>query len=104
MAQEASFQYGIVISGDRELPQAQFEVNRAKKNKPPYPNTYLFYRSRWYRGLVLFKTKKEADSALPTISKQIRKGSYIVKLNEWCPGWQSFPVRKNNTVSFYRCT
>ncbi|CCI02337.1 hypothetical protein [Microcystis aeruginosa] len=95
-------QWGVVFGGDRDINEAQYEINRAKKNRPPYSSAVLFYRSGWYRSVILFQGKKEAQAALTNIHNQLRQGSYVVNVDDWCPNWQSNRVTSNK-ISFYRC-
>lgn len=95
-------QWGVVFGGDRDIGQAQYEVTRAKKNRPSYSSAALFYRSGWYRSVILFPRKKEAQAALSNIHNQLRKGSYVINVDDWCPNWR-YNRATSKEISFYRC-
>jgi hypothetical protein len=95
-------QWGVVFGGNRDISEAQYEINRAKANRPPYPSATLFYRSRWYRSVIIFQDKNKAQAALSNIHNQLRKGSYVVNVDDWCTHWQSNKATFNG-ISFYRC-
>lgn len=95
-------QWGVVFGGDRDISQAQYEINRAKKNRPSYRSATILYKSGWYRSVIIFQDKKKAQAALSNIHKQLRKGSYVVNVDDWCPNWQS-NRETSNRIIFYRC-
>jgi hypothetical protein len=96
-------QWGVVFGGDRDINSAQVEINRAKRNRPPYPTANLFYRSGWYRSVILFPDKQAAKNALPNIHRQLRQGSYTINVDDWCPNWRGQKPTSSGGISFYQC-
>lgn len=74
--------WGIVISADKNIPQAQDEVNKAKKLG--YQNVKIYNRQGWLRTVVEFPNLTEAKTALPRLTSNIRNSSYLVNLSDWC--------------------
>jgi len=75
--------WGAVISSDKDLQEAQFEVKRAQQLG--YQNTRLYDRDNWVRTVVEFPGVAEAQAALPTLRAKIRNTIYLVEMAKWCP-------------------
>lgn len=95
-------QWGVVFGGDRDISQAQYEINRAINNRPSYPQVAIFYRGGWYRSVILFQGRTEAQAALSNIHTQLRRGSYVINVDDWCPNWQNNRGTSKG-IRFYRC-
>ncbi len=79
---QISDQWGVVIGADSSIEAAKDEVNTAKNRG--FEDVMILRRDGWYRTVIRFSSKKEAEVALPDISNEIRESSYIRNLNEWC--------------------
>lgn len=75
--------WGAVVSSDKKLDEAQFEVKRAQQLG--YQNTRLYDRQNWLRTVIEFPNVAEAQAALPTLRAKIRNTVYLVDMSEWCP-------------------
>jgi hypothetical protein len=95
-----NYKWGIVIGSDKTLEAAHFEGEKAKKllqsnKKNNFRwNNLAFYSktNRYYTVFSTFKTKEDAEKALPEIKKLIRKDAYIINEKKWCP---KFKYNKN---------
>jgi SPOR domain len=80
--------WGIVISADADLPNAQWEAQQAKdkaKNQE-YDLVRIFHRQNYFRTVIgAFSDKELAERANISVSAKIRDSSYVVDLNTWCP-------------------
>lgn len=76
-----SQKWGIVISADESLEEAQYELKKPRV-KAYKPNLYIC--NSWYRGVVLFSERKIALANLKKIKEEIRKDSYLVDMSIWC--------------------
>jgi len=75
--------WGIVISADKGVPEAQFDANRARSLG--YGSVTVYYRKNWFRPVVEFPNLVEAQAALPRLRSEIRSSSYLVNMAKWCP-------------------
>ncbi|HJR08902.1 MAG TPA: hypothetical protein VJ842_16715 [Pyrinomonadaceae bacterium] len=87
--------WGVVISGDRKLDEAQFEVNKAKAQG--YTSVSIYDRQNSLRTVIEFPSSADAQSALPNIRAKVRNSAYAVNLDEWCPN------RATTGENLYRC-
>ncbi len=81
-ADKNSGTWAVVISADKDLEPAQFEVNRAKKLGFPSPS--IFQRGAWLRTAIEYSSRQTAEDALPGVRRSIRDSAYIVRLDDWC--------------------
>jgi hypothetical protein len=93
---QATGMWGVVISGDKKLDEAQYEVNKARQLG--YASVSIYDRQNWLRTVVEFPSSAEAQAALPALRTKIRASAYAVTLDNWCPNRQ--PGAQANT---YRC-
>jgi hypothetical protein len=87
--------WGVVTSSDKNLQEAQFEVNRAQKLG--YQNTRLYSRENWFRTVIVFASVAEAQAALPALRAKIRDTVYLVDMSKWCP------TPKQNDQGVFQC-
>lgn len=87
--------WGVVVSGDRKLDEAQFEVNKAKAQG--YMAVSIYDRARSLRTVIEFPSNDDARNALPNIRAKVRNSAYAVNLDEWCPN------RQATGENLYRC-
>ena len=90
----------VVFGADKTIAAAQDEINRA--NQKNYENAIIVKRDGWYRSVIRFDNKNEAQNQLENIQNQLRKGSYIRNLNTWCPDWAP-SVRTEGEYKYYQC-
>ena len=75
--------WGAVISSDKNLQEAKFEVTRTQQLG--YQNTRLYGRDNWFRTVIVFAGVSEAQAALPVLRSKIRDTIYLVDMSKWCP-------------------
>jgi len=75
--------WGIVAGADRKKEAALYELNRLLETG--YENVQLWKKEDWYRTMVVYQNKSEAEKQLPALKRRFRESAYIVNLNEWCP-------------------
>jgi len=75
--------WGAVVSSDKDLQEARFEVKRAQQLG--YQNTRLYDRQNWFRTVIEFPNVADAQAALPTLRAKIRNTTYLVEMAKWCP-------------------
>lgn len=78
-------EWGVVFGADTSVDSAEPEVERARHQG--LSNTVIFRRQDWFRSTVIFGSREDALSALPTIKalSANSSGAYIVNLPTWCP-------------------
>ena len=87
-----NIKYGIVFSGDSNLPEALYEVTTQAK-RFNLPDSKIFYRNNSYRSVSIVNDSDEAKDVLYR-AKQKRSDSYLINLNTWCKN----PVEKDNYI------
>lgn len=87
--------WGVVVSTDDNLAEAQYEVNKAKGQG--YTAVFIYQKGKLLRTIVEFPSSSDAQSALPNIRAKIRNDAFAVNLDEWCPN--RTPADGNS----YRC-
>jgi hypothetical protein len=75
--------WGAVVSSDKDLQEAQFEVKKAQQ--VGYQNTRLYDRQNWFRTVIEFASAADAQAALPALRAKIRNTTYLVEMVKWCP-------------------
>lgn len=88
---QASGAWGIVISADKEITDAERKVKQAQDSG--YQNVKVYSRQKWLRTVVEFSDFAEAQAALP----KLRNSSYLVNINKWCPS------RKKQDNGLWEC-
>jgi hypothetical protein len=74
----------VIVSGDRALDPARYEVERATKLH--YKPVSLILRDGVYRTAVgNYPTRQVAEQAALALRSQIRPDAYVVALGRWCP-------------------
>lgn len=73
----------IIISTDRTLEEAEFEVRKARKLG--YENVSIYFRQNSYRVVIELPTGSEARERLPDIRARLRNDAYRRALDQWCP-------------------
>lgn len=86
--------WGVVFGGDTTLDAAEHEINIAKNKGFKNPKIYL--RKKFYRSIIPFESKEEANLHLEEIRTNIRDSAYIVNLTRWCRS-----SKKEN--GYYKC-
>lgn len=73
----------IVTGGDRTLPEATFELNKAKLLNE---NAAIYLRKGSYRTVLRgYNNLSEAEQQLSEARRQLNKEAYIVDRASWCP-------------------
>ena len=93
-------EWGIVFGGDKNIKEARREIERAAKLS--YQNPTLFYKSGWYRSVILYNSEDKAQKSLSAIHKNLRRGSYLVNIKQWCP-YGIFSSRQDQNIKYYQC-
>jgi hypothetical protein len=73
--------WGIVISADKTIGEAQHEADAAKKDGS---TVRIYERQGWLRTVVEFSSLDEAQAALPKL-RASHSSSYLVNMTKWCP-------------------
>lgn len=88
----------VVVGADRTLKAAQAEVGIAKSKG--FEDASILFRDDWYRTVVPFATEQQAAAKLSEISAQIREGSFIRNLGNWCGKLES---RESGEGKYDKC-
>lgn len=88
--------WAIVISGDRKLDEARFEMDRARKLG--YNATSLFNQGKWIRTIIEYPDREAAQDALQGVRERVRQTAYVIDLSTWCRDY-----RKNPRTGIYEC-
>lgn len=73
----------IVVGGDKQLGDAQPEVDKAKR--AGY-SAALYLKQGWFRTTVgPFPTQADAERTNIAVRATLRNGAYVVNLKSWCP-------------------
>jgi hypothetical protein len=87
--------WAVVISADKALDPANWEVHRAKLQG--YQQVAVYERKNFLRAAVRFDSKSAADGELQNIRTNLRNSSYVVNFDTWC---ESPQAQKDGT---FRC-
>lgn len=79
---EREDQWIVVIGGDRTIEGAKDEVRRAADKG--FVDSKILLLDGWYRTVLAYSSKSDAQAALPKISNDIREGAYVRNLATWC--------------------
>ncbi len=97
--------YGIVFGSDRDVQDAQYEIEQLAMTLPEYRSLgRLFKKDNQYYRVILFRSEEEAERNLNTVSQVygfIRRDD-IRNLQEWCPNWLQ-NARTEQTIRYYDC-
>jgi len=81
--------YLIIAGGDKNLDQAKFELQKARKINP---NAVLYKKGNMYRTVFNgFRNRQDAQSLIGSVRASLNSGAYIVKQANWCPAYQTTP-------------
>jgi hypothetical protein len=81
--------WAVVVSADKEVDLAQYEVDVLKRIG--FPKAEIVERRGWLRTVVLFPNQNDADAALDQIRQRRRNTAYIATMTHWCPQTQKDP-------------
>ena len=90
----------VIFGADKTISAAQDEIDIAKTKQ--FDNSIILKRDGWYRSVIRFDNKIEAQTQLKNIQTKLREGSYIRDLNTWCPDWTS-TVKTDGEYKYYQC-
>lgn len=89
-------QWGIIIGADKTSLAAEDEVKAAIKADFTQEQVQIYLRNDWYRTVIIFPTKKEAEEK-KNKARKIRNSAYIVNFNSWCP-------KKEKKENYFQCS
>lgn len=81
--------WGIIISADKKAAEAKFEVKRA--TGLGYSAIFIYKKGGFFRTVVDFTSREQAQDSLPAIRRKLRANSYMVNLDQWCPRSNTTP-------------
>ena len=90
--------WSIVFGADRTIESGQDEIDKALAMD--YTNAILVRRNGWYRSVIKFSSMTEAQTNIHQINQEIRRGSYIVDLDSWCPNSEE---RNFRGITYFDC-
>jgi hypothetical protein len=105
--QASTPKWGVVFGADGDIELAQYEIDHAINENKKYPPLFnkepiVFYRDGWYRSVIIFDTKDQAQKAEASIKKRLRPQSYFIDIKDWCPKIIPTP-QKSKGYSYYQC-
>jgi len=107
--QASTPKWGVVFGADGDIKLAQYEIEQAindnKYKDPPLFNKkpIVFYRDGWYRSVIIFDTKDQAQKAEARIKKYVRPQAYFIDIKDWCPNIIPTPQKSKGGYSYYQC-
>jgi hypothetical protein len=86
----------VVVSADKDKDQAQYEVDQL--SKLGYKSARIYDRKGWFRTVVPFSSRADANEALLKIRQYRRAAAYVADMTAWCPQTQ-----QNASTGFSAC-
>lgn len=71
-----------VVGADRDLLGAKTELDRTKQ--AGFTEAFIVLREGWYRTVIPFRARVEADASLSSVRQRIRPGAYLREFGVWC--------------------
>ncbi|MGE3800092.1 MAG: hypothetical protein AB7H80_03660 [Candidatus Kapaibacterium sp.] len=78
-----SSHWGIVVSADKDVNSAEYEVSRVKKVSDK--EISIYQKDRLFLTVIEFSSREEALTDLPSIKARFQDGAYLVDMESWCP-------------------
>lgn len=76
----------VIISGDGNLAEARYELNKAERTG--YTNSAIYFKQNSYRTIIKFSSDSEARAKLADIRARLSADAYLRDPSRWCPAPQ----------------
>lgn len=103
IANAQDYNYGIVFGSDRDIQEAEYEIEQLARRVPQYSSLAgLFKKDNEYRSVILFRSKEEANTNFGIV-QQVYSSRQLYKWDlQNCRDWLQ-NARSEQQIRYYNC-